>query len=184
MCSYVEADRILSFNSREFIEAGDDKPCAAIAGCTAFSVFSRCRRTLKKYCHPRGQDEGGESVIGFDAVVDGHAPLLRSPRLHQPIPRLERKRKERTVRALFQTVLPRCCALDRNRFPSPFFPRLQVFLACLAKKIRRSQEGASEKKRMERRKISKFRQTKIKINDGRTISRSRSVFVPKAFLKR
>lgn len=121
MCSYVEADRILSFNSREFIEAGDDKPCAAIAGCTAFSVFSRCRRTLKKYCHPRGQDEGGESVIGFDAVVDGHAPLLRSPRLHQPIPRLERKRKERTVRALFQTVLPRCCALDRNRFPSRFF---------------------------------------------------------------
>ena len=60
-CSYVEADRILSFNSREFIEARDDKPCAAIApGCTgAFSVFSRCRRALKKYCHPaaRGSSE-------------------------------------------------------------------------------------------------------------------------------
>lgn len=121
MCSYVEADRILSFNSREFIEAGDDKPCAAIAGCTAFSVFSRCRRTLKKYCHPQGQDEGGRgSVIGFDAVVDGHAPLLRSPRLHQAIPRLERKRRNEP-NELFQTVLPRCCALDRNRFPSRFF---------------------------------------------------------------
>lgn len=140
MCSYVEADRILSFNSREFIEAGDDKPCAAIAGCTAFSVFSRCRRTLKKYCHPQGQDEGGRgSVIGFDAVVDGHAPLLRSPRLHQAIPRLERKRRNEP-NELFQTVLPRCCALDRNRFPSRFFfsrlVPLQVFLVCLAKKIR------------------------------------------------
>lgn len=46
MCSYVEADRILSFNSREFIEAGDDKPCAAIAGL--YSLF----RVLPLQTHP------------------------------------------------------------------------------------------------------------------------------------
>lgn len=53
---YVEADRILSFNSREFIGARDDKPCRNTR-CTAFSVFLLVADSpLKSIAIPRGRN--------------------------------------------------------------------------------------------------------------------------------
>lgn len=150
MCSYVEADRILSFNSREFIEAGDDKPCAAIAVVVQpFPCSPVADAPLKSIAiHRRKKREGG-SVIGFDAVVDGQRAFIAfSSPASMPIPprtRLERKRSNEP------TSSHRCEDVARSIVPSipssHFFLHLLFLLQALFLSRRRKFE--SNRRRIE-----------------------------------